>query len=121
MEKPQQRYGCLTPEKKRTITVSARLNDDEIELLDQYRKAVKMKRGEYMREAVLRSAPPIIPAVNTEKWVELGRLGANLNQIARRLNQGEPLSEQIEQLRNLVAGLRIEILQVKHESKNSQG
>lgn len=72
---------------KRTHTVSVRLNDAELALLDSRRGAVQMQRGEYLRAAALHRLPPTIPAVNREMWAELARTAANLNQIARRLNQ----------------------------------
>lgn len=106
----KKRYGCLSPDKKRDVTVSARLNQEEVELLDSYCKSTKMKRGEYLREAGLRNPPASVPEVNREKWLELGRLGSNLNQISRRLNQGDPLADQIDQVRDLVAQIRVQLL-----------
>ncbi len=73
---------------KRTHTVSVRLNDRELALLDSRRGAVQMQRGEYLRAAALHRLPPTIPAVNREMWAELARTAANLNQIARHLNEG---------------------------------
>ena len=73
---------------RRGHTVSARLNDAELVLLDSQREAVQMQRGEYLRAAALHRLPPIIPAVNREQWLELARAAANLNQIARHLNEG---------------------------------
>jgi len=73
---------------KRAHTVSVRLNDAELARLDSLREAVRMQRGEYLRAAALHRLPPTIPAVNREQWAELARTAANLNQIARHLNEG---------------------------------
>ncbi|MGB9620460.1 MAG: plasmid mobilization relaxosome protein MobC, partial [Armatimonadota bacterium] len=82
-------------------TVSSRLSLDELRLLDERRSVVRMRRGEYLRTAALSQLPPSIPAINREAWVELSRFGANLNQIARHLNEGQSPSD--------CAGLRDQI------------
>lgn len=73
---------------KRLRSVSVRLNDAELAKLDARRSPIKMQRGEYLRAAALHRLPPTIPAINREAWTELAREAANLNQIARHLNQG---------------------------------
>lgn len=66
--------------------VSVRLNDEELGQLDRRRGT--MARGEWMRCAALDKLPPVVPEPNPQKWSELARHGANLNQIARHLNAG---------------------------------
>lgn len=66
--------------------VSVRLNDEELAQLDRQRGA--MARGEWLRCAALDKLPPVVPEPNQQKWAELARHGANLNQIARHLNAG---------------------------------
>lgn len=73
---------------KRVHTVSVRLNDDELALLDSRREGVQMQRGEYLRAAALHRLPHVVPAVNREQWAELSRLAANLNQLTRLMHQG---------------------------------
>ena len=73
---------------KRLHAVSVRLNAAELARLDGQRSSIKMQRGEYLRAAALHRLPPTIPAINREAWTELAREAANLNQIAKYLNQG---------------------------------
>lgn len=110
--KKSKRNSKLSGQKRRSHTVSSRLNSDELSQLDTMRSEVNMKRGEYLRTAALENPPPIVPAVNQEKWVELGRLGGNINQIAKRLNEGEDINDCLTELRNLIIKTRIELLKV---------
>jgi hypothetical protein len=73
---------------KRRHAVSVRLNAPELAKLDGQRSLIKMQRGEYLRAAALHRLPPTISAINREAWTELAREAANLNQIAKQLNQG---------------------------------
>lgn len=77
----------MEAENLRTHTVSSRLNLAELVLLDEYRKILKMQRGEYLRTAALNRLPQSIPALNREAWLELAKAAGNLNQIARKLNE----------------------------------
>ncbi len=79
----------IDPALKRDHCVSVRLNSDELTLLDSRRG--KFQRGEWMRMATLETLPPSIPALNLEAWRELSHAAANLNQIAKALNQGEKI------------------------------
>lgn len=81
----------LDPKDKRTHTVSVRMNEAELAHLDALRAPRKLQRGAYMRSAFMQSLPPAIPELNQKAWLELSKSAANLNQIAKHLNQGEPL------------------------------
>lgn len=90
----------LDAKDKRTHTVSVRLNAAELEHLDALRAPRKLQRGAYMRAAFLKSLPPFVPELNQKAWLELSKSAANLNQIAKALNQGKPvgMGEIIDQL-----------------------
>lgn len=77
----------LPVNEKRSHTVSVRLNDAELAALDTQRSPVQMQRGEYLRAAALHRLPPIIPETNQQQWIALSRSAANINQIARKLNE----------------------------------
>jgi hypothetical protein len=99
------------PERElRTHTVSVRLNRPELEQLDEQRAPVCMQRGEYLRCASLHQLPPTIPAVNQSAFVELARSAANLNQVARFLNEsarGSPNPPpSIEEIAGVLDGFR---------------
>lgn len=73
---------------RRTHTVSVRLNDAELNKLDSMRS--KYQRGEFLRMSAIDKIPPQVPAVNSAAWVELSRSSANLNQIAKYINEVDP-------------------------------
>ena len=70
---------------RRQHRIGTRLTDAEVELVDARRGSVS--RGEWLRRAALGRPPRVIPEINREVWSELARIGGNLNQIARKLNQ----------------------------------
>ena len=118
---------------KRLHSVSVRLNDAELARLDEQCSSIKMQRGEYLRAAALHRLPPTIPAINREAWTELAREAANLNQIAKHLNQGlrgegellgKALAVQImaalESNLRLLMGVRRDLIGVKVPSDESE-
>ena len=80
-----------------------------------------MTAPQYLRECALRQripAPPV-PAVNLQKYAELARLAANINQLAHAANtQQKGLfsggvkvdSDLLEQVRAAVAALRLDLV-----------
>lgn len=77
----------LPTTEKREHVVLVRLNDEELQQLDLQRGKVNMKRAEYLRCVAFSQLPKSIPAINETAWRELARSAANMNQIARVLNQ----------------------------------
>lgn len=114
-ESRRARRGAPVPD-LRTHTVSVRLSDAELAVLDERRELVRMRRGEYLRAAALHRLPQVVPAINRQQWAELARLAANLNQIARAVavNAGLPADVQacltecrevLVQVRNALVGI----------------
>lgn len=66
---------------KRQHSVSCRLTDDELALLDKLRGQVS--RGEWLRLSAFAQPPRIVPEVNKIAWSDLARTAANLNQLTR--------------------------------------
>jgi hypothetical protein len=87
------------------------VNDEELRLLDHHRG--RMARGEWLRCAALDKLPPTIPEPNQQKWNELARHGANLNQISRYLNAGG--DGDIVEIRNALALYRAALLGMERE------
>ena len=80
---------------RRVYQVNCALTKIERDVIDERRGAVS--RGEFLRLAALDAPPPPkIPDVNLEIWTRLAPMSANLNQISRKLNAGDPLSSQME-------------------------
>ena len=73
--------------------INVRLNDDELNTIDRYRKETKLSRSTYMRETAIGNPPRIIPSINRDQWIELSRLASNLNQIAYEAHLGHFHSE----------------------------
>jgi hypothetical protein len=93
-----------------------RLNVAELARLDSLRDTVQMQRGEYLRAAALHRLPPTIPAINREAWAKLARSAANLNQIARHLNEVGP-SGFVNEVRAAVDVFRGDLLGVQFDTK----
>lgn len=90
---------------RRVHQINCALTKTELDVIDERRGAAT--RGEFLRLAALDAPPPPkIPEANLELWTRFAPMSANLNQISRRLNSGDPLNSQIEELRATVAGLR---------------
>ena len=112
---PRKRRGPkpLPLDKVRVLTVSVRLNPEEVVWLDGVRALVKMARGEYLRSASLGVLPPTIPQINREAWANLARVAGNLNQYQAKINEGSATghpSEVIQELSDQVRKLRFELL-----------
>lgn len=108
----------LDPADLRDRCVSVRLNLAELEWLDRVREPAKMQRGEYLRAAASGKLPPAIPEINKDAFSALARSAANLNQIAKHLNEGTETS--ISEIRNAINDLRLKLIGVnfggEHES-----
>jgi len=100
----------LSNDAKRNHCVSVRLNDAELAQLERQRLAPKMQRGEYLRVAALHELPPTIPALNRSAYAALARVGANINQIAKRLNADQMASIDVELIRAEMAALRLAMI-----------
>lgn len=78
----------LPPAELRTHCVSARLNDNELKLLDEVRG--RFQRGEALRMLSLTSMPRPIPAQNAKTVFELSRSLGNLATVSRFLRDDDP-------------------------------
>ena len=58
--------------------------------------------------AALDRLPPMIPAVNQQAWVALSRSASNLNQIAKKLNEGDQAD--FEEVREVLAAFRAALI-----------
>lgn len=102
----------LDPLIKRDHCVSVRLNSAELLTLDTQRAKVQMQRGEYLRAAALHQLPPTIPSINRDAWVELSRVGGNLNRLMRFINSNDfdPKAFNLELVKAELGALRNAII-----------
>lgn len=91
----------LSAEDKRNHSITLRVNGPELEQIDLKRNSVKMDRAGYCRMSALESLPANVPEVNVATWVELGKIGINLNQYQRAINQGQATCYDLELLKKL--------------------
>lgn len=102
---------------ERTITVSSRFSPSEAAELDRRRGSVR--RGTFLRNLFLgKREPRQIPEVNRERYIETARWAANLNQIARAVN--ETGSVDIKELQGTLRAFRLALIGMVKEvdSKN---
>lgn len=100
---------ATSPDELRIYTVSARLTNAELVALDG--KRGPYQRGTYMRLSTFDRLPPTIPSINVTAWTELSRAAANINQIAKSLNEGEVAD--IAQIRSELADFRRALIGAK--------
>ena len=81
--------GRPKAETPRTEPVGFRCTIDEMAKLEQLATAYGVTVGEFCRTKAIgaRMPKPPVPAVNIQKYQELARLSANLNQISRAVNE----------------------------------
>jgi len=78
----------------RAVTIGVRVTPAELEALTVKAEQMGMTQAHWLREAALsrRLPSPPVPAINREHYAELARLSANLNQLARLANSGQPVA-----------------------------
>ena len=110
---------------KRTFVVKTRLTEEEHADFLQVLKNCRMSQAEFIRQAI--TGVPIKPIVNVgcidDKFLEAvgkltaeyGKIGSNLNQIARTLNQWQSpypqLAAEITAVASDLAALKFEVLE----------
>lgn len=82
------------PAAVRHSTIGVRVSDAEYAALRERAGRMGMTPAQWLRTAALsrRLPQPPVPPVNREKYSELARLAANLNQLARASNEGRPVT-----------------------------
>ncbi len=82
---------ALPPDVARERRVNLRLNAAEYARVAAAASALGLTPAGYLRRAGLGVVPPpapVVPAVNLDKWAELGRALSNVNQLVRELHRG---------------------------------
>lgn len=92
MKKGRQKLD-KTESRHNQLTLS--LSNAELALLKARAFESKSRLSIYIREAALNSAPKIVPEFNQKAWIELSKSAANLNQIARHLNESSKANDEI--------------------------
>ena len=109
---------------KREHRVTIRLTDTEFSIIENAATQAEMSISEYMRtqtmEGKVNARFEIVADVNQIKKLigEFGKIGSNLNQIARYFNQGGILSSEI---RNEIRKSLRDIYEMKYEVMKMAG
>ncbi len=110
----------LSPAEKRSHYINIAFNENELSSIHQRASISRTKPSIYVRESALDSLdklPAVIPAINLEKWIELGKVGSNLNQIAHALNSHEQV--EIVYIRKVLDNLRATLIRLSLD--NNEG
>lgn len=110
---------------KRTRLVPIRFTQEEYERIYYMAYDMNLDFSKYVRKLALgQQVRPPLPNISIETYVELGRIGNNLNQLTRAINQEVKLghSPQLDpvplvELLTLLQKVRLEIAGVKDESE----
>src|SRR5260364_8537 len=100
------------PAALRVMTIGVRVSLDEYAALRQKAAQMSMTPAQWLREAALSRRLPS-PPVHRERYAELARLAANLNQIAHRANEGYAVTVAdvfLRQLMEEVSRLRLALI-----------
>ena len=73
----------------RNHTVSSRMNDAELAVIDSFCGQANMQRGEYLRCSLLNLQPLVPPSINKDDRRLLANIANNINQVAKAANSGK--------------------------------
>ena len=94
--------------------INIRLTLNEQVLLEEYAKEYGLSIVQYIRLRTLKKQLPkfTMSVIDRSLLIELGRIGNNLNQITKKVNQGD---FSLNELREVLEGLDIKIHNLKQE------
>jgi hypothetical protein len=81
------RFPSKARKPRRTSRLEVRLTPAELAELRSRAKEAKLRPSAYVRASILGQVPRMVPALNVGIAQALSRIGNNVNQIARSLNQ----------------------------------
>lgn len=98
--------------KTKTNTINLRLSNREIQLLDSACRHTELNRSEYLRQCIYnRPAGVSTPAVK-ELAYQLSKIGQNINQIARSVNNGGMNTQLYDQSAQEISFVRTKLHQI---------
>lgn len=94
------------------------VNPCELTQLQAKAEEARLPLSTFLRRAALGHRISSVPAGSAQRWADLGRLGNNINQLARKANAGELLALEEDAL--LLQALLNEIHALRNEIAGSQ-
>ena len=104
---------------KKSTDFHVRISDDELELIDEKARQLRMTRSKYVIQSALHQK--IITLDNTamkQLISELRKIGINVNQIAILCNMGKLQCVHIEDTKNEITKVWEELKKLRQEIKN---
>lgn len=83
---------------QRTHMITVRMNEQEWQMFQEQLKKFEMQQSDFIRQAITTAQVKVTVRsvydgdVLEKLSAELGKIGSNINQIARYLNQGNPMT-----------------------------
>jgi hypothetical protein len=108
---------------KRLVQVNIRLTMDENHKVNEFAAASGLSPANWIRTKIFTGkfpAPKISP-LDASVYVELRRIGVNLNQVTHKINAGECPQEYLPHLLELTCLLKKIIKQLTHDRQPDQG
>ncbi|MFN7402509.1 MAG: plasmid mobilization protein [Alphaproteobacteria bacterium] len=104
----------MSDKRKRTKTLLIKMNDEEKQIIIENAQVRGMATSTYMRETAVAGKPVLSKKRNMDTHavvVELGRIGSNINQMAKVANtmgliEKEPLTAALDELRQAIRNIR---------------
>ncbi|MDI9276308.1 hypothetical protein QMZ65_03685 [Pantoea sp. EABMAA-21] len=105
-------YRPPLAENLRIHCVSVRLNNSELNILDQERK--QHAKGEWLRMCFMKNQPIVVPEINRSAWKTFADINHRLNEIVNHLNVKQscsPLTKtEIFAVKRQIGDLRSQLL-----------
>lgn len=100
--------------KRKIYNLSVRLSDADLMELAAKASKAGLSFSRFLREAGLgRTLPRAVPPINLQTYLELGKIGVNLNQLLKRIYEGyfegNSVVETLEGLTKVVHAIRKEV------------
>lgn len=96
----------LQPSDRKSYHIALRVNAETYEFIDAMRG--NLSRSDYIMRCVTGNVPVQVPEINREAWADLGRVGSNINQLARRVNLGDSFPAEI--IKSELFNLRLKMM-----------
>ena len=95
--------------------IRVRFKADELENIKDSAAIWNMTVSAYVRTLANGNTPkhPPVPVVDRQTYAELGRIGNNINQMARRMNQAQGIYPDQEEIMEAMKALRQEVNKIR--------
>jgi hypothetical protein len=113
----------INDSEKRQIQVNIRLTTDENDKVNEFASACGLSPANWIRAKIFMGKFPAVKMfpIDTSIYLELKRIGVNLNQVTHKINAGEFPKEYLERQFELANLLKKIINLLTHDRQPNQG